>query len=410
MPSITSNTSIVINGVPRALAGGFYLNGVKILESATGFTYVFDGTAYTDVNGDRYLENVSGTQDIKLVSGRGLEFNGVDQYIELNGYVNQLIYFKDGVFTVDVIDSVLSGYQFGVNNGGNGIVISGVVNTFIASPIEFDAATLEQIRLNPERTVYLENGVLKSDILPQATLDSMAASNGFAYLMTENESCNGYLRNLATSDSLALLDNVSSDWIAGRGKSTITYDADGVIATKSTTTTFAPAIQLSGIEAFKPIVIELEIENPNNMLVYPRAGDSQEIKSGGVVTLITQTNESYINVLGSFTPDVDYLWVGLVVVGGSTGQSVKITKCRAFYLTDNYYQPVENWSSTMHTNVADQSHGIQTALLDQDSFGVPTGLATIDVQATDFTDAQTQFSSENGLTLTDNAGTWELTK
>jgi hypothetical protein len=59
MPSITSNTSIVINGVPRALAGGFYLNGVKILESATGFTYAFDGTAYTDANGERFLEDVS---------------------------------------------------------------------------------------------------------------------------------------------------------------------------------------------------------------------------------------------------------------------------------------------------------------------------------------------------------------
>jgi hypothetical protein len=76
----------------------------------------------------------------------------------------------------------------------------------------------------------------------------------------------------------------------------------------------------------------------------------------------------------------------------------------------NTTSAVINWTSTMHTNVADHSHGIQTALLEQDANGVPTGLATIDVQATDFTDAQTQFSSENGLTLTDNAGTWELTK
>jgi hypothetical protein len=64
----------------------------------------------------------------------------------------------------------------------------------------------------------------------------------------------------------------------------------------------------------------------------------------------------------------------------------------------------------MHTNVADHSHGIQTALLDQDANGVPTGLTSIDVQATDFADAQTQFTNENGLTLTDNSGTWELTK
>jgi hypothetical protein len=459
----------------------------KILETVTTL-FKFDGTAYTDANGERFLENVSGTQDIKLVSGRGLEFNGVDQTFNLGtmtvGNNSTFIFTVEKIPDVNFSSTYLISRDYnwtmGINpdgtvrirwhSGTSSVTFSNVVvdlsrpitlaivfgndgegihtcmyegqvgyaqastvvnfitpNMHLASrgnagnfsqAIFRSAINLPEYSFtqqdfaahlqNPERTVYLENGVLKSDILPQVTLDKMAAGTGFAYLMTENENSNGYLRNLAISDSLALLDNVSSDWIAGRGNSTITYDADGVIATKSTTTTFAPAIQLSGIEAFKPIVIELEIENPSNLTVYPRAGDSQEMTGGGVVTLIPESNETYIKVLGSFTPDVDYLWVGLAVVGGSIGQSVKITKCRAFYLTDNYYQPVENWSSTMHTNVADYSHGIQTALLDQDANGVPTGLASIDVQADDFADAQTQFSNENGLALTDNEGILEL--
>jgi hypothetical protein len=354
MPSITSNTSIVINGVPRALAGGFYLNGVKILESATGFTYVFDGTAYTDANGDRFLEDVSGTQDIKLVSGRGLQFNGVDQTFNLGTmtvgnnstfiftvekipdanlrwsylvsrdynwnigintdgtvrirwqFETQFVNFSNIV--VDLSRPITLAIVFG--NDGEGIhtcmyedqvgyaqastvVDFSITNMYFASrgnvghfskvifrsainlpEYSFTQQDLAAHLQNPERTVYLENGVLKSDILPQVTLDKMAAGNGFAYLMTENENCSGYLTDICTNTTSA----------------------------------------------------------------------------------------------------------------------------------------VENWSSTMHTNVADHSHGIQTALLEQDANGVPTGLATIDVQATDFTDAQTQFSSENGLTLTDNAGTWELTK
>jgi hypothetical protein len=490
MPSITSNTTFVINGVPRALSGGFYLNGVKILESATSFVFSYNGTAYADSNGERFLEDSLNTQDIKLVSGRGLEFNGVDQTFNLgtmtvgnnstfiftvekipdvsftsstrylisrdynwaiginsNGTVSirwhsATTYVTFSNIVVDLSRPITLAIVFG--NDGEGIhtcmyedqvgyaqastsVAFSIANMYLASrgnaghfskvifrsainlpEYSFTQQDLAAHLQNPERTVYLENGVLKSDILPQATLDSMAAGDGFAYLLTENESCNGYLRNLATSDSLALLDNVSSDWIAGRGNCDITYDADGVIATKSAASTFAPAIQLSGIEAFKPVVIELEIENSSNLTVYPRASDLQTMTGGGAVNLIPESNESYIKVLGSFTPDVDYLWVGLAVVGGSTGQSVKITKCRAFYLTDNYYRPVENWSSTMHTNVADHSHGIQTALLDQDSNGVPTGLTSIDVQATDFADAQTQFSNENGLSLTDNEGILEL--
>jgi hypothetical protein len=354
MPSITSNTTFVINGVPRALSGGFYLNGVKILESATSFVFSYNGTAYADSNGERFLEDSLNTQDIKLVSGRGLEFNGVDQTFNLgtmtvgnnstfiftvekvpsvnlntrylisrdynwaiginsNGTVSirwhsATTYVNFSNVVVDLSRPITLAIVFG-NNGegihtcmykdqvgyaqGSTVVNFTTTDMYLASRgnvgnfsqvIFRSAINLPEYSFtqqdfaahlqNPERTVYLENGTLKSDILPQATLDSMAAGNGFAYLMTENENCSGYLTDICTNTTSA----------------------------------------------------------------------------------------------------------------------------------------VENWSSTMHTNVADHSHGVQTALLEQDANGVPTGLATIDVQATDFTDAQTQFSSENGLTLTDNAGTWELTK
>jgi hypothetical protein len=352
MPSITSNTSFVINGIPRALSGGFYLNGVKILESATNFVYSYNGTAYTDSNGERFLEDSLNTQDIKLVSGRGLEFNGVDQTFNLGtmtvGNNSTFIFTVEKIPDVDLSDGYLisSDYNYVIainsdgtvrirwqyetqivtfsnivvdlsrpitlaivfGNDGEGIhtcmyedqvgyaqastvVNFSITNMYLASrgnvnrfsqaifrsainlpEYSFTQQDLAAHLQNPERTVYLENGTLKSDILPQATLDSMAAGNGFAYLMTENENSNGNLTNICTNTTSA----------------------------------------------------------------------------------------------------------------------------------------IENWSSTMHTNVADHSHGIQTALLDQDANGVPTGIATIDVQAADFADAQTQFSNENGLSLTDNEGILEL--
>jgi hypothetical protein len=67
MSSITSNTSFVINGVPRALSGGFVLNGVAILGSATSFLYQFDGTTTTDADGTRYLVNAGNSGNLLSV-------------------------------------------------------------------------------------------------------------------------------------------------------------------------------------------------------------------------------------------------------------------------------------------------------------------------------------------------------
>jgi hypothetical protein len=345
-------TSITFNG---QLLDNFTFNGVQVLSSPVGFTYQYNGTAYTDASGERFLEDVSGTQDIKLVSGRGLQFNGTTQRVldsyQIDTYFEGFMMYSatwvsDGEALTGCYDGT-NRFYFG-NQGGKlavgigskswadasrqfnfGYTVGQPINLIITwdasgnfniydqngstvsfsepsyvmnDPFSIGAYTSDNNSIglsasntvflavcgrknitsqeatqhfnNPEHTVYLENGVLKSDILPQATLDSMAAGNCFAYLMTENENCSGNLTNICT--------NTTSE--------------------------------------------------------------------------------------------------------------------------------VRKWSSTMHTNVADHSHGIQTALLDQDANGVPTGLTSIDVQATDFADAQTQFTNENGLTLTDNSGTWELTK
>jgi hypothetical protein len=332
---------------------GTKFGSVKALEKifeAVKSLFKFDGTAYTDANGERFLKDSQSTQDIKLVSGRGLQFNGVDQYVD-TGFIPDIsqpftmimpminsTYSRHGVSTASTKECTVKGisgdnttfavdvgnvgsvsiptgcgylqrydvtvvstgsnvtiYRNGVSTGVSfnytfqtlednfylmawneagtaGLFMQSTLDGFYFIPQAFTAQEVNQHYNSPEKTIYRENGVLKSDILPQATLDSMAAGNGFAYLMTENENCSGYLTDICTNTTSA----------------------------------------------------------------------------------------------------------------------------------------VENWSSTMHTNVADHSHGVQTALLEQDANGVPTGLATIDVQATDFTDAQTQFSSENGLALTDNEGTLEL--
>ena len=79
-------------------------------------------------------------------------------------------------------------------------------------------------------------------------------------------------------------------------------------------------------------------------------------------------------------------------------------------LTNSSLSTITNYADTMRTNAQALSYGYQNALVEQNAIGVTTGLANIDVKATDFADAQAQFLSENGLTLTDNAGTWEITK
>jgi hypothetical protein len=290
-------------------------------------------------------------QKMKLVSGRGLEFNGVDQYIDTN-YVPdilsdftilipmygdgsdqyprhgcesslnmcRLVTFNGSDLSVNIGSSESGVIPLGVSDGeryelavvGEGGICSlykdgldlnasfsitgfsptlnfqiacsnddGTLEHFMSGIIDYayfipKALTLSEIQAhynNPEKTLYLEAGVLKSDILDQSALDAMEAGNGFAYLMTENEGCNGNLTNICTGTTTA----------------------------------------------------------------------------------------------------------------------------------------VSGWLSTMHTNVADHSRGIQTALLTLDANGVPTGLASIDVQEFNFIDTKASLEN-NGLELSDSTGTWELTK
>ncbi|CAN8142607.1 hypothetical protein THIOSC15_450003 [uncultured Thiomicrorhabdus sp.] len=105
------------------------------------------------------------------------------------------------------------------------------------------------------------------------------------------------------------------------------------------------------------------------------------------------------------SPYDDFVLAASNLSGGFTGtiRNIKVYDRGGSNLT-----PVTGYSPTMH--VSGQTEGYQTALIEQDFAGSHTGLATIDVQADTLLDAQTQYANENGLTLTDNLGQWEITK
>jgi hypothetical protein len=445
----------------------------KILETVTTL-FKFDGTAYTDANGERFLENVSGTQDIKLVSGRGLQFNGVDQTFNLGtmtaGNNSTFIFTVEEVSGVNVDWGYLVSrdynYVIGINpdgtvsirwnygtqrvtfsnivvdlsrpitlaivfgNDGEGIhtcMYEGQIgyaqadtgfafaatNMYLAS--RGNVASFSQVIFrsvinlpeysftqqdfaahlqNPERTVYLENSVLKSDILPQATLDSMAAGNGFAYLMTENISSRGYLTDITKTKA----DNLLTDPLTQIDANSAFTKLDAINGVYSINTTSYKDLRFS-ISGYTEQFIVVEWE------IFDYVGGDFFINLDGGTSVVNSYAVSGNGFHRKVLYNTDNTRVDLSTHGYFNGS---IRNIYVAPLNNSNIAAVENWSSTMHTNVADHSHGIQTALLDQDIFGVPTGLTSIDVQAKDFADAQTQFSNENGLALTDNEGTLEL--
>ena len=228
------------------------------------YPIIFGSTSITLSDGTRELVN-SGTSATNAVlkTGQGLFFDGTSQYIELNGYVAQLIYFKDGVFTVNEINATLTGYQFGLANGGNGIAIVGAVSMLLASPSTFDSTTLDLIKNNPEKSIYRENGVLKSAFLPQATLDAMEAGNGFAYLMNENTSASDYATDISKPMPSNLVVNGGFDvnydnWIVSNAIADVT---GGYLTLTSTSSTYATAYQDIPCLPGNSYIIELDMNN-----------------------------------------------------------------------------------------------------------------------------------------------------
>jgi hypothetical protein len=443
----------------------------KILETVTTL-FKFDGTAYTDANGERFLENVSGTQDIKLVSGRGLEFNGVDQHIGTN-YVPdilsdftilipmygdgsdqyprhgcesalnmcRLVTYNGSDLLVNIGQSESGNIPLGVSDGeryelavvGAGGVCSlykdgldlnasfsitgynptsdfqiacsnddGTLENFMGGIIDYayfipKALTLSEIQAhynNPEKTLYREAGVLKSDILPQATLDSMAAGNGFAYLMTENSSSSGYLTDITKTKA----DNLLTDPLTQIAASSAFTKLDAINGVYSINTTSYKDLRF-GISGYTEQFIVVEWE------IFDYAGGDFFINLDGGTSTVNSYAVSGNGFHRKVLYNTDNNRVDLSTHGYFNGS---IRNIYVAPLNNSNIAAVENWSSTMHTNVADHSHGIQTALLKQDTFGVPTRLVSIDVEAKDFIEARTQFADENGLILTDNAGELEL--
>jgi glycerophosphoryl diester phosphodiesterase len=353
MPSITSNTSIVINGVPRALAGGFYLNGVKILESATSFTYVFDGTAYTDASGDRHLVN-SGTSgdDITLKSSTGMLWYNRDKYID-TGFAPDLtrpftISYQQTYANLDRLNGVNKGiggrFYFGLNN--NDRIIASVENLYY---VDFPMVVGQMYSVD-----WVWDGVSTTSSIYVDTVlidDQVPIEPNRAYDLPI------YLGALNNSPASLFIDGIkrSDYWVT---------------------------------EALSQQQI-IDKHNSPERYLYRENG---QLKSD-----ILQTPQALLDLQAGI--GFAYLY-NEPFTSGST----------VYNLGDLSEKTIVNYNYLMRSSLELDSTGYQTALLVSDTKGKPISIADINVSSQTFEDAQAQFWNENGLSLNDLDGEYYLTK
>jgi len=430
------------------------------------FLHQFLGRVATAADGTRYLVNEGEGDNVVMPTGQGAYFNGQDSYID-TGFVPDLTqdftYFGNipyvegktyGLYAAPNVRLHFEIYQnkflVGVGNtykqvttdytgvtdihfavtyqSSSGLVSIELSNLNVTDSFTASVPTQNTIRFfigarsdtnspanyiqgslqaqyfipkaltpaerqahynNPEQTLYWDNGVLKSDILDQATIDSMQAGNGFWYPLTDK---GPYYRNHA----LPIPGNLVTSAFT---PSDATWIVDGENFTSNSTTGYA-YVQADCVNTgVDDVFVEIKISNyvSGSVRIQLSLGDVNA--DSGVYT----SNGVYRVKIAAQSNTV----IRVQAVNGFVGEVELIN----FYpLANSGLTPLVNWTSTTSTNASQLSTGYQCALVEQDAFGLPTNPVTIDVKADSLADAQAQFLSENGLTLTDNAGTLELYK
>jgi hypothetical protein len=356
---------------------------IEIIDSNTA--YLLSKTLWS---ADSYI-NIDTTKRIEWAYTVDIA-NNIEQFYANGELVLQRAFTIDSSFT----------FNIGVEDNGR---YNGIQDVVYFIPQKVDSTFLQQHYANPEQTLYRENGVLKSAFLPQATLDDMEAGNGFAYLMNENVSAGAYVTDICKPFSSNLIINGGFDtdtngWFQ-TGGATITSDNGRlkIVGTESNSRVNSdsqPTLN-AGIEYICEFYAE-NVDGSNARLVLFSNGYTEN----------KQANVTYAGWYRfAFTPTATgtgEIWA-MSGIGTTYFDNIRV------YENTNL-STITNYADTMRTNAQALPYGYQNALVEQDAFGVTTGLASIDVKADDFADAQAQFLSENGLTLTDNAGVWEITK
>jgi len=206
---------------------------------------------------------------------------------------------------------------------------------------------------NPEQTLYWDNGVLKSSILDQATIDSMQAGNGFWCPMTENISAGGYYRNHALAMPTNTLPSETPDVI----QAVWTDNLDGSFTCSVGT---GRDLQWLGDASLDlPYIVEVEIFNYSAGSLYAWGGGAVAVGSAN----------GFYRVL--ISGNVSGRYLTLYSLNGNFVGSIRNIK--VYPLANSGLAPLVNWTSTTSTNASQLTTGYQCALQELDSFGLPIG-------------------------------------
>lgn len=218
---------------------------------------------------------------------------------------------------------------------------------------------------NPEQTLYWDNGTLKSDILDQATIDSMQAGNGFWYPLTENVSAGGYYRNHALPMAVNKVSDDFSLWFQPSGGWTVNADGSATMAFIDSWTPLGYEI-----EGFiqQDYIIEFELTDVTGSVRCASLPSDYNAAQIGIVISSITSNGVY-RALHNSTNSVIAFGRQYNEGGGScTVKSVKV-----YPLANSGLTPLTNYTETTSTNAQQLTSGYQCALQELDPFGLPIG-------------------------------------
>jgi hypothetical protein len=287
--------------------------------------------------------------------------------------VNNLTTKSEYSFTVANMPASFLELAIGDVAGASGNNVKGVQGGMYCIPQILTNAELAAHYQNPEATISVSNGTLKSAFLPQTTLDEMANGNGYCYLLNENNSASSRVINLAkyrAENSVSASKSV--DTAIGLGVSigtpsgwTITNDevvVDGSITGTVGTANFFATTASSPNPKFSVVVFDVE-EMTHDMRLYSSTGTDSTLLKGGVgkVAVLHHTAIGHIPIY-TINPSATVL---------NKFKSIKVYEIPE----DGTLARIINYSnSAMRDNADLLNVGYQNAVVEKDAFGVPTGL------------------------------------
>jgi hypothetical protein len=266
-------------------------------------------------------------------------------------------------FTVTNMPASFLELAIGYVAGAGGNDVKGIQGGMYCIPQLLTNAELAAHYQNPEQTISVSNGTLKSAFLPQATLDAMAGGNGYCYLLNENNKMGAVVRNLC---KVPVVLNSNSDFA----------DATGVLAdslwahTSGQWTLFPATTAWQGLRlqellsAGKTFAIDYDVTDISGVAKAFITGNAsvggKEISTVGVhrfiITITADGNAFLARKEGAL--------------------SITVASCKIYEVgADGSLALVANYgNSAMRDNADRLSVGYQNAVVEKNAFGVPTGL------------------------------------